>query len=92
MVNLYKLQHPQTRNANYEQILRIVNDTLQGNVRSIGFLFGGAPEFLLDTRRGLYSYPALERRLAEKRGRRRRAGGHERPCDPFAELYHRKTS
>jgi hypothetical protein len=65
MVNLYKLQHPQTRNANYEQILRIINDTLQGNVRSVGFLFGGTPEFLLDTRRGLYSYPALESRLAE---------------------------
>jgi hypothetical protein len=65
MVNLYKLQHPQTRNANYEQILRIINDTLQGNVRSIGFLFGGTPEFLLDTRRGLYSYAALESRLAE---------------------------
>ncbi len=65
MVNLYKLQHPQPRNANYEQILRIINDTLQGNVRSLGFLFGGTPEFLLDTRRGLYSYPALESRLAE---------------------------
>lgn len=65
MVNLYKLQHPQARNANYEQILRIINDTLQGNVRSVGFLFGGTPEFLLDTRRGLYSYPALESRLAE---------------------------
>jgi hypothetical protein len=65
MVNLYKIPQPQTRNANYEQILRIVNDTLQGNVRSIGFVFGGTPEFLLDTRRGLYSYPALESRLSE---------------------------
>ena len=44
---------------------RIVNDSLQGNVRTIGFLFGGTPEFLLDTRRGLYSYQALESRLAE---------------------------
>jgi hypothetical protein len=65
MVNLYKLQTSQTRSSNYEQLLRIVNDTLQGNVRNIGFQFGGTPEFLMDTRRGLYSYPALESRLAE---------------------------
>jgi hypothetical protein len=65
MVNLYKLQSTQTRNANYEQILRIINDTLQGNVRNVGFQFGGTPEFLMDTRRGLYSYPALESRLSE---------------------------
>jgi hypothetical protein len=65
MVNLYKLQSSKPRNDNYEQILRIVNDTLQGNVRNIGFVFGGTPEFLMDTRRGLYSYPALESRLAE---------------------------
>lgn len=65
MVNLYKLQSSQARNQNYEQILRILNDTLQGNVGGIGFLFGGTPEFLLDTRRGLYSYPALQSRLAE---------------------------
>jgi len=65
MVNLYKLQSSQTRTANYEQILRIINDTLQGNVRNIGFQFGGTPEFLMDTRRGLYSYQALESRLSE---------------------------
>ena len=65
MVNLYKLQSSQARNQNYEQILRILNDVLQGNVGSVGFIFGGTPEFLLDTRRGLYSYPALQSRLAE---------------------------
>jgi hypothetical protein len=65
MVNLYKLQNGQARAANYEQILRIVNDVLQGSAIGIGFLFGGTPEFLLDTRRGLYSYPALQSRLAE---------------------------
>lgn len=65
LVNLYKLSHTQARNANYEQILRILNDTLQGTARSLGFLFGGTPEFLLDTRRGLYSYQALQSRLAE---------------------------
>lgn len=65
MVNLYKLQSAQARSQNFEQILRIINDVLQGNVGGIGFLFGGTPEFLLDSRRGLYSYQALQSRLAE---------------------------
>lgn len=65
MVNLYKLTSAQARSANYEQILRIVNDSLQGISTHIGFLFGGTPEFLMDTRRGLYSYEALQSRLAE---------------------------
>lgn len=65
MVNLYKLTSTQARSANYEQILRIVNDSLQGTSTHLGFLFGGTPEFLMDTRRGLYSYEALQSRLAE---------------------------
>ncbi|GAA0976285.1 ATP-binding protein [Acrocarpospora macrocephala] len=65
MVNLYKLASTQARNANYEQILRILNDTLQGTAAHLGFVFGGTPEFLTDTRRGLYSYAALQSRLAE---------------------------
>ena len=65
MVNLYKLSNSQARNANYEQILRILNDVLQGTNEGLGFILGGTPEFLLDTRRGLYSYAALQSRLAE---------------------------
>ena len=65
MVNLYKLAHTGARNANYEQILRILNDSLQGSAAHPGFVFGGTPDFLLDTRRGLYSYTALQSRLAE---------------------------
>ncbi|MCW2882127.1 MAG: ATP-binding protein [Sphaerisporangium sp.] len=65
MVNLYKLASTQARNSNYEQILRILNDTLQGTAAHLGFVFGGTPEFLADTRRGLYSYAALQSRLAE---------------------------
>jgi hypothetical protein len=65
MVNIYKLQNSQARNQNYEQILRIVNDALQGNTSGIGFVMCGTPEFLLDTRRGLYSYEALQSRLTE---------------------------
>jgi hypothetical protein len=65
MVNLYKLANTQARTANYEQILRILNDSLQGVAVGIGFVLGGTPEFLLDPRRGLYSYPALQGRLSE---------------------------
>lgn len=65
MVNLYKLSSTQARTSNYEQILRILNDCLQGPAEHIGFLLGGTPEFLLDTKRGLYSDEALKSRLAE---------------------------
>jgi hypothetical protein len=65
MVNLYKLANTQARTSNYEQILRILNDSLQGSAEGLGFLLGGTPEFLLDTRRGLYSYQALQSRLVQ---------------------------
>lgn len=64
-VNLYKMVNAQSRNANYETILRIVNDVLQGSVEGLGIYFGGTPETLTDSRRGLYSYEALRSRLAE---------------------------
>ncbi len=67
MVNISKVTNAQARNANYEQLLRMVNDSLQGGAAHLGLLFGGTPDFLLDTRRGLYSYPALASRLAENR-------------------------
>ena len=67
MVSLAQLTNAQARIANYEQILRILNDSLQGSAAYLGFLLGGTPEFLLDTRRGLFSYPALAARLAENR-------------------------
>jgi hypothetical protein len=65
LVNLYKLANTQARKSNYEQILRILNDCLQGTAVGLGFMLGGTPDFLMDTRRGLYSYPALQSRLAE---------------------------
>lgn len=64
LVNLYKLQNAQARKQNYEQILHILNDVLQGTTEGLGFVLGGTPEFLYDTRRGLYSYEALQSRLA----------------------------
>jgi hypothetical protein len=65
LVNLYKLANTTSRSANYEQLLRILNDSLQGSASGMGWLLGGTPEFLLDTRRGLYSYQALQSRLEE---------------------------
>ncbi len=65
MVNLFKISNTQSRNSNYEHILTILNDSLQGNSSGLGFIMGGTPEFLYDSRRGLYSYNALQSRLAE---------------------------
>jgi len=65
MVNLFKLNSSQARKSNYEQILRILNDVLQGTAEHLGFLMGGTPEFLMSSRRGLYSYEALQSRLSE---------------------------
>ena len=65
LVNLYKLANSQARSSNYEQLLRMLNDSFQGTAVGLGFVLGGTPEFLLDTRRGLYSYPALQSRLSQ---------------------------
>ncbi|MFR9542391.1 MAG: ATP-binding protein [Rikenellaceae bacterium] len=65
MVNLYKITNSVSRKANYEEILRMLNDSLQGSFEGIGFLMGGTPEFLTDGNRGLYSYEALRSRLSE---------------------------
>lgn len=65
MVNLYKLSHGGARQSNYEKLLSIVNDGLQGQTVGLGFLFAGTPDFLTDSKRGLYSYEALRSRLSE---------------------------
>ena len=65
LVNIYKLANTQARNSNYEQILRILNDCLQGSAEGLGIIMGGTPDFLMDTSRGVYSYSALQSRLAE---------------------------
>lgn len=65
MVNLYKIPNSVSRKANYEEILSMLNNTLQGTFSNIGFIMGGTPEFLTDNIRGLYSYEALRSRLTE---------------------------
>ena len=66
-VNLYKIPNRISREANYEKLLAIFNDTLQGKAKSIGIIFGGTPQFLEDTRRGLFSYDALRSRLQDSK-------------------------
>lgn len=66
-VNLYKISNRISREANYEKILSIFNDTLQGKASNLGIIFGGTPQFLEDTRRGLFSYEALKSRLADSK-------------------------
>ena len=66
-VNLYKIPNRISREANYEKILSIFNDTLQGKAKSMGVIIGGVPQFLEDTRRGLFSYEALRSRLCDSR-------------------------
>lgn len=66
-VNLYKIPNRISRESNYEKILSIFNDTLQGRAEGLGVVFGGTPQFLEDTRRGLFSYDALKSRLEDSR-------------------------
>ncbi len=66
-VNLYKIPNRISREANYEKLLAIFNDTLQGKAANLGVVFGGTPQFLEDTRRGLFSYDALRSRLADSK-------------------------
>ena len=62
---LYKIVNRVSRESNYEKILTIFNDTLQGRAEGLGVIFGGTPQFLEDTRRGLFSYEALKSRLTD---------------------------
>jgi hypothetical protein len=61
---LHRITNPQARAANYEQLLCILNDVLQGGASRIGFVLSGTPELLEDQRRGLFSDPALQSRLS----------------------------
>jgi hypothetical protein len=66
-VNLYKIPNRISRESNYEKLLSIFNDTLQGKAQGLGVILGGTPKFLEDTRRGLFSYEALKSRLEDSR-------------------------
>lgn len=63
----HRLSNTISRNKNYEALLRIINDCLQGRAQGIAFIFAGTDECIEDRRRGLFSYEALATRLAANR-------------------------
>ena len=65
LVNLYKIPNSISRQYNYEKLLAMYNDTLQGKAQYLGILMGATPQAIEDKRRGVYSYEALRSRLAE---------------------------
>ncbi len=67
LVNLYKIPNATSRQYNYEKILTMYNDTLQGKVRHLGVIMGGTPQSIEDRRRGVFSYEALRSRLTQGR-------------------------
>ena len=67
LVNLYKIPNSVTRQYNYEKILTMYNDTLQGKAKNLGIIMGGTPQSIEDRRRGVYSYEALRSRLTQGR-------------------------
>lgn len=66
-VNLYKISNSISRTSNYEKLLTMFNDTMQGKAEHLGIFLGGTPQFVEDERRGLFSYEALRSRLVEGR-------------------------
>ncbi|MEM7536882.1 MAG: ATP-binding protein [Chloroflexota bacterium] len=66
-VNLYKITHRVSRDNNYEKVLTMFNDTMQGKASHLSIVMGGTPQFVEDPRRGLFSYEALATRLSQSR-------------------------
>ena len=64
LVNIYKIPNAISRQYNYEKILTMYNDTLQGKAKYLGIIMCGTPQAIEDRRRGVYSYEALRSRLA----------------------------
>ncbi|HHX78958.1 MAG TPA: DUF2791 family P-loop domain-containing protein [Acholeplasmataceae bacterium] len=67
LVNIFKVPNSITRQYNYEKILTLYNDTLQGKANNLGIIMSGTPEAIEDTRRGVFSYEALRSRLEDSR-------------------------
>ena len=82
LVNIYKIPHAITRQYNYEKILTMYNDAMQGKAQHIGFILCGTPQCMEDPRRGVYSYEALRSRLAQGHF----AGEHQDLLSPVIRL------
>ena len=66
-IHLYKITHTASRQSNYDKLLAMFNDAMQGKAEHLGILIGGTPQFLEDSRRGLHSDEAWRTRLAKSR-------------------------
>ncbi|MCR5087882.1 MAG: ATP-binding protein [Oscillospiraceae bacterium] len=84
LVNIYKVPNAVTRQYNYEKLLTMYNDALQGKARYLGMIFCGTPQCMEDPRRGVYSYEALRSRLAE--GHFTSSGEHKDLLSPVIRL------
>ena len=82
LVNIYKIPNAITRQYNYEKILTMYNETMQGKARHLGIIMCGTPQCMEDPRRGIYSYEALRSRLAEGHF----SGGHKDLLSPVIRL------
>ncbi len=82
LVNIYKIPNAITRQYNYEKILTMYNDTMQGKAQHLGIILCGTPQCMEDPRRGVYSYEALRSRLAEGRF----SGQHKDLLSPVIQL------
>lgn len=67
LVNIYKIPNQVSRQYNYEKILTLYNDTLQGKAKYLGIIMSGTPQCVEDTKRGIFSYEALKSRLEDSR-------------------------
>ncbi len=66
-IHIYKITHKGSRQSNYDKLLAMFNDAMQGKAEHLGTIIGGTPKFIEDTRRGLYSDEAWRTRLATSR-------------------------
>ncbi|MDR1210788.1 MAG: ATP-binding protein [Spirochaetaceae bacterium] len=87
-VNLYKITNRQSRENNYEKLLSMFNDVMQGKVRNLGLYLAGTPQFIEDERRGLWSYAALKSRLQDSRFVREDRPDSSSPILRLAKLSH----
>ncbi len=67
LVNIHKIPNSIARQYNYERILAMYNDALQGKAEHLGVILCGTPQCIEDPRRGVFSYEALRSRLEDGR-------------------------
>lgn len=66
-VNLYKISNTIARQNNYDKLLHMLNDVLQGHAEYLGIVISSTPQMIEDQARGLFSNEALKTRLQSSR-------------------------